>query len=60
MKTEELVKNPEFMTDRLIECIGSHDARVRRTAVAVSKNFTNISKEHQMRVIFLMSNKIKI
>ena len=50
----------KFLTDQLIECIGSPSGSIRRAAVRVSGQFTSMTKEHQKRVIFAMSNKMKM
>lgn len=50
----------KFLTDQLIECIGSPSRSLRRAAVRVSVQFTSITKEHQKRVIHAMSSKMKM
>jgi hypothetical protein len=48
----------KFLTDRLIECIGSKDRAVRTAAVRASGLFTSLKIEHQSRVLFAMSSKM--
>jgi len=48
----------EFLTDRLIECIGARDSRVRRAAVRVSGKFASLSIDHQKRVLHSMANRV--
>lgn len=49
-----------FLTEQLIECIGSSDPRLRRAAVRVSTRFSSLPKDHQNRVIYAMSSKVKL
>ena len=48
----------KYLTDRLIECIASPDARVRRGAVKVAGDFNSCSTDHQKRVLYRMATKI--
>ena len=54
--TFKVLKN--FLTERLIECIGSPDRSVRTAAVRASGLFVSLPLEHQNRVLFAMSNKM--
>ena len=59
-KSSEIAFLPlkKYLTDRLIECIGSRDGGVRQAAVRISQEFTTMNLDHQKRVIFAMSNKL--
>lgn len=48
----------EFLTDKLIESIGSRDPKVRRAAVRVSGEFAKLTVDHQKRVLHSMASRM--